>query len=127
MAPHASPFRVALERHLRAIRERNLEALALTLPRDDLLLVMADGKVERRTSAFLAAHRDWFRSTDWTLEVTPIQVWEEGDTGIAVLRLDYRETPSDRPWVKQPSILTLVFQPRQGEWVMVLDQNTPVR
>jgi len=24
-------------------------------------------------------------------------------------------------------MMTLVFQPRGGKWVMVLDQNTPVR
>ena len=39
-----------------------------------------------------------------------------------VLRLDYRE-----PAVRSESYLTLVFERRDGEWLMVQDQNTPVR
>ena len=45
------------------------------------------------------------------------------ETLAPVLRLDYRE----RPDVRSESFLTLVFARRDGEWVMVQDQNTPVR
>jgi hypothetical protein len=33
----------------------------------------------------------------------------------------------DKPQVREESHLTLVFQRRDGKWVMVLDQNTPLR
>jgi hypothetical protein len=43
----------------------------------------------------------------------------------AVLHLDYRETPADRPPLRQQSYLTLIFRRQADRWVMVLDQNTP--
>lgn len=120
-------FRAVLERHLQAIRDKDLAALADTVAADELVLVMADGKVTRRTSDFLAAHRGWFAMDHWSLAAEPIHVHETFDTGVAVLRLDYRESPPGQSTARQESILTLVFQLREGKWLMVLDQNTPVR
>ena len=88
-------FRETLDRHLDAIRRRDLPALADTVSEGDLVLITSDG-------------------------------YEGGALGVAVLHLDYRETPKQRPPVYQESYLTLVFQERQGKWRMVQDQNTPI-
>jgi hypothetical protein len=53
-------FRETLEEHLRAIRGRDLPALVATLPADALVLITADGRLERSVSRFLELHRDWF-------------------------------------------------------------------
>lgn len=47
----------------------------------------------------------------------------ERDLAVAVLRPDYREAPATR----SESYLTLVFERRNGKWLMVQDQNTPIR
>jgi len=47
--------------------------------------------------------------------------------GVAVLRLDYQETRPDRPPLEQASYLTLIFRRQVGRWIMVLDQNMPVK
>lgn len=116
-------FRETLDAHLRAIRARDLQALADTLAERELVLVMADGRLVRRTEEFLQAHRDWFAMGEWTLDAEPVQLFESADLGVAVLRLDYREPPATR----SESYLTLVFERRDGRWRMVLDQNTPIR
>lgn len=116
-------FGEALQRHLRAIQERNLEALADTLAPDELVLIMADGKLVRSTREFLEAHRGWFAMENWTLDVQPVKTFEAADLAVAVLRLEYREPPATR----SESFLTLVFQRRDGKWLMVQDQNTPIR
>lgn len=116
-------FREALARHLRAIRERDLEALADTVSEKDLTLVMADGRLESTTAAFLAAHRGWFAMPGWTLETRQVQAYESPEIGVAVLHLEYRE-PAASP---QESYLTLVFQRRDDKWRMILDQNTPIK
>jgi hypothetical protein len=46
---------------------------------------------------------------------------------VAVLRLDYRDASPDGTPIRQLSFLTLVFQRQGGRWVMVQDQNTPVK
>jgi hypothetical protein len=58
-------FRETLDRHLRAIQERNLSTLIDTLPPDDLILIMADGRLVRGTDEFLNAH-PLFRGGDVT-------------------------------------------------------------
>lgn len=116
-------FSEALERHLRAIRERDLDALADTVAPEELVLIMADGKLARSTREFLETHRGWFAVKNWTLDAEPVKTFESADLAVAVLRLDYREPPATR----SESYLTLVFQRRGGKWLMVQDQNTPIR
>ena len=69
-----------------------------------------NGKLVRSTREFLEAHRGWFAMDNWSL-------------GTAVLRLDYGEPPS----VRSESYLTLVFERRDGQWLRVQDQNTPIQ
>jgi ketosteroid isomerase-like protein len=114
-------FRETLGRHLLAIEERNLEALAATVA-DPLLLIMADGKLKRTKSEFVEAHRGWFAMKNWTLSAKPVEIYENAGLGVAVLHLDYREDGK-----ASESYLTLVFENRGGEWLMVQDQNTPIR
>lgn len=116
-------FRQTLERHLRAIRERDLQGLADTVADKELVLIMSDGRLQRSTEAFLEAHRGWFAMSNWTLDAELVEAFESADLGVATLRLDYREPPSTR----QESYLTLVFQRRGEKWLMILDQNTPIR
>jgi uncharacterized protein (TIGR02246 family) len=120
-------FRDALGRHLLAIHEKNLRALADTVAEDGLVLVMSDGRLVQSTEEFLELHRAWFAMRNWNLDVKPVQVWETADLGVAVLRLDYREIKPDRTGTRQESLLTLTFQRRGGRWLMVHDQNTPIK
>jgi ketosteroid isomerase-like protein len=114
-------FRETLGRHLLAIEERDVDALAATLA-DPLILIMADGKLKRRKSEFVEAHRGWFAMKNWTLSAKPVEIYENAGLGVAVLHLDYREDGK-----RSESYLTLVFEQRGGEWLMVQDQNTPIR
>jgi uncharacterized protein (TIGR02246 family) len=122
-----SGFREALGRHLLAIEEKDIEALAETIAPDGVLLVMSDGRLVRSTEEFLEAHRGWFAMKHWRLEVKPVHLYESGELGVALLHLEYRETPPGKPPVRQESLLTLVFQNRGGRWLMFQDQNTPIK
>jgi uncharacterized protein (TIGR02246 family) len=120
-------FRSALAEHLGAIRDRDLARLAATVAPDGLVLVMSDGRLIREPADFLEAHRGWFAMDNWTLDTESVQTFEGPELGVAVLRLTYHERPAGRPPVTQQSYLTLVFQRRGDRWVMVQDQNTPIK
>jgi uncharacterized protein (TIGR02246 family) len=134
MAPVGSPsprtevsgFRQALGRHLLAIEERDIDALADTVA-DELMLVMSDGKLARTKKEFMEAHRGWFAMKNWRLEVKPVHLFDGPHLGVALLHLDYRESTAGKPPTSQQSLLTLVFENRNGKWLMVLDQNTPIK
>jgi uncharacterized protein (TIGR02246 family) len=120
-------FRETLEEHLRAIRERDLPALVATLPADELVLIMADGRLVRSVPRFIELHRDWFAQSSWSLATELVSLAESHELGVAVVHLDYRDEPPDGAPIHQTSYLTLVFARRDGRWVMVQDQNTPIR
>ncbi len=121
-------FREGLEEHLAAIRRRDLDGLAATLPADgQIVLITSDGRLVRSVREFLEMHRDWFAGKTWSLGTEPVAVFESADLGVAVLKLDYRDVkPSGEP-LREESYLTLVFRREGDKWVMVQDQNTPVR
>jgi ketosteroid isomerase-like protein len=118
----ALSFRETLSRHLQAIQDRDLDALADTVADGALILITAEGKLVRDAREFLEAHRAWFAMDGWQLFVTPVEITEGADLGVAVLHLLYCESE-----VRQQSHLTLVFARRDGKWRMVLDQNTPLK
>jgi ketosteroid isomerase-like protein len=122
-------FRETLEKHLDAIQSRDLAALIDTLPAPDerIVLITAEGRLVRSVDEFVAMHRDWFASTTWTLGTEVVRTFESDELGVAVLRLDYRDASPDGTPIRQLSFLTLVFQRQGGRWVMVQDQNTPVK
>ncbi|HEX4928403.1 MAG TPA: nuclear transport factor 2 family protein [Burkholderiales bacterium] len=114
-------FRETVGRHLLAIEKRDLDTLAVTLA-DPLILIMADGQLKRSKAEFVEAHRGWFAVKNWTLTAKPVEIYEGPSLGVAVLHLDYREDGK-----QSLSYLTLVFENRNGEWLMVQDQNTPIK
>ena len=116
-------FADALERHLRAVRERDETALIETIDDDEIVLVTADGEVWFDPDIFLKRHRDWFADDGWRLQTEVLHTHEGSDLATALIRLDYHDVDG----TTHPSILHLVFR-RDGErWLMVQDQNTPVR
>jgi hypothetical protein len=120
-------FRETLDFHLDAIRGRDLTKLIETLPREELSLITSDGRLVRTTSEFIEMHRGWFDETTWALDAEVVSLEQSPDLGVAVLRLDYRDEPPGRPPVREASYLCLVFARREGRWVMIHDQNTPIR
>lgn len=120
-------FRDTLDRHLRAIRERDLTEFIATLPADEVTLITSDGRLVRNVAEMVDMHRGWFEQTTWTLDAEVVSLVESPELGVVVLRLDYRDEPPGRPPIREASYLTLVFALRDGRWVMVHDQNTPIK
>jgi ketosteroid isomerase-like protein len=114
---HFANFRETLGRHLLAMETKDLETLAATLA-DKVVLITADGTLKRSKPEFVEAHRGWFGLQGWTLKAKAVEIYESASLGVAVLHVEYREGEG---W------LTLVFERRGNEWLVVQHQNTPVR
>jgi hypothetical protein len=61
------------------------------------------------------------------LFATPLEIHETSDAGVAVLHLLYCEDTPGKPALRQQSHLTLVFEKREGTWVRIQDQQSPIR
>lgn len=120
-------FLETLNRHLRAFRERDLAGFIDTLPADELTLITSDGRLVRTTAEVVEMHRGWFAQTTWSLDAAIVSLIEGPDFGIAVLCLDYLDDRPGHPPLREQSYLSLVFALREGRWVMVHDQSTPIK
>ncbi|QDV35021.1 YybH family protein [Tautonia plasticadhaerens] len=120
-------FRETLEQHLRALKERDLDALIATLPDDELTQISADGRLVRSVDEFVRRHRDWFSSPSWTLETRLEELTEADALGLAVVHLTCRDEPPDGDRVVTQGFLTLAFARQDDRWVMFHDQTTPTR
>jgi ketosteroid isomerase-like protein len=114
-------FRETLGRFLLAMEKRDLDALAATLA-DTPILISPEGDLHRTKGAFVEAYRGWFATKNWTLHAKPVEIYEGGSLGIAVLRVDYSEGGKSTR-----SYLTLVFERAGEEWLMAQSQSTPTR
>jgi len=123
----SSEFRLALGKHLLAIDERDLGVLAATVAPDNVLLVASDGRLTRTTKEFIEGYRAWFAMKHWRVDVKPIQIWEGAELGVALLNYAYREMPPGQAPTLQLSVVSLVFQNRNGKWLMIQNQNTPLQ
>jgi uncharacterized protein (TIGR02246 family) len=120
------PFQDDLLRHLAAITARDLDALAATIDPDDVVLVAADGAVAYGRDEFLKRHGAWFAMPTWTLDVERLHERETAELATALLRLRYRDAGASPP-VDEDSVLALIFRRRGDRWLLVQDQNTPIR
>jgi ketosteroid isomerase-like protein len=127
--PRSGPmtFTETLHKHLEAIKARDLDALRETLPVDQLTLIMADGRLVTSVNEFLDLHASWFQHSTWSLATELVHQRETPDLGVAVIRLEYRDHPRDQSPIHEYSYLTLLFARQEGRWVMVHDQNTPIK
>src|SRR5262249_32514387 len=114
-------FRETLDKHMRAIRERDLDALAETLPADQLVLITSDGRLVTAVAEFLAMHRGWFAQPTWSLGTELVSLRQPP------ARLHSGAAPPGRRGGRGAGCRTGVSAGQGDGRVMVQDQNTPVR
>jgi ketosteroid isomerase-like protein len=113
-------FGQALDDHLRAIRERDLDAFAATLSSSgDLRLVGCDGTMVEGREAAIEAHRGWFASADWQFSAQTLWQYERGDTAAALVDVRYEERGKNAGF-----LLFLLFAGDGDGWKLVYDQGT---
>ncbi len=111
----------ALEEHLDAISERDIDRFSETLARDETRFVGGDGRIIEGKENIVAAHRSWFMADGWTFAPEIVWVREESGAGWALTHVQYTENGSPRAFN-----LLLLFVQEDGAWKLVYDQNTPI-
>lgn len=114
-------FLEALEEHLEAISERDIDRFAATLAGDDVRFVGGDGRIIEGRENVIAAHRDWFMNDGWRFDPEILWTREERDAAWALTRVRYSENGNARMF-----LLLFLFVDEDGNWRVVYDQNTPI-
>jgi ketosteroid isomerase-like protein len=113
----------AVDAHLDAIARRDLDAYLATV-HADVTMIMPNGALLTGRDAAAEVQREWFGDPDWSWDVEVLHSTSAGDTGVALLAVDYRDVDAGgRPYA-MAYLLGLVFVRVGAGWLLLHDQNT---
>jgi hypothetical protein len=122
--PAQPDFDEALNRHMVAIQDRDLETFASTVTSGDTLYtIFPDGTALVTPEEAIDQHRTWFADPDWVWRGTVVRTIVGVDMATALIEYDYRDSPDSTP---RSSWLILLFALEDREWRLVHDQNTSI-
>ena len=117
-------FDKALQEHLDAIANRDIEAFKSHLTHGDkLYTIVQNGHAFTTPSELIAIHEQWFSDLNWIWEGSVVHKVVGQDMAMALVKYQYRSKAEDEPF---STWLIDIFQLQGGQWRIVHDQNTAV-
>lgn len=116
-----------MQKHLKAVSNRDIEKLASTLsPDGDMLLILPGTEIIEKASGFIENQSEWFETTNWTFE-TKILHSEVGETVASmVVEAIYKEPERDgKPYFNRMHI-SYVLKKVKGDWFVIRDHMVTV-
>jgi uncharacterized protein (TIGR02246 family) len=116
-------FTEAVERHLAAVGQRDLDGFLATV-HDDVSVVLANGRLVEGRTAVAEFHREWFADPDWSWQLSPVRRSTAGDTAVALYQVAYHDLDQHGQPYELHYLLSLAFTRQAGTWLLLHDQNT---
>jgi len=117
-------FKATLKDHLDAIQMKDLKRFTETVSKEDITLIMPNGKLITDYDAFYNLHQGWFSDEDWSLKYSVVKVIETTEICSALLSIEYSDCDEEGNPVFMTYYLNLVFRYVASKWLLVYDQNT---
>lgn len=118
-------FEETLEKHLTAVRTRDLESFLETVAKDGTLtVILPNGRLLTDFSEIEELHHDWFGDGDWRMHYEVVSTHEAEGFGTALLKVRYLDVDAHGDPYEMHYFLFLVFEHRGSEWLLIHDQNT---
>lgn len=115
-------FSAAVQAHLDAITNRDIEAFKRHMTRDETMYtIVQNGHAFKTPAEIVAIHEGWFQDPDWIWEGSLVHQVVGEDMAMSLIRYEYRAKSEDAP---VSTWLLYVWRIEEGEWRIVHDQNT---
>ena len=120
---HTKPdFERAVQDHIDAIRNRDIEAFKAHMTKDPTMYtIVQNGHAFTTPAEIIAVHEEWFKDPNWIWEGKLVHTVVGEDVAMALITYDYRPKPDDQP---VSTWLVYVFKLEDGAWRIAHDQNT---
>lgn len=118
-------FQQALERHLLAVKEHNIDAFCDTIATDgSLTMILPNGNLLDSYEEIMDLHREWFADQEWEMTTELVNTTETSEMATALLLVNYADVDEEGYPVQFQYFLNLIFANRNGKWLLIHDQNT---
>lgn len=122
------PFLTTLQKHLRAIEQRDFTAYRETIAKDDNIhLILPHGEHITGREPYLNVIREWFAEKDWTFAHSLQTINETQFLSSALLKVHYSDKKTDGQPVIMDYLLLLIFRKTKSGWKLIHDQNTLIQ
>lgn len=123
-ASHTS-FLTTLQKHLRAIEQRDFRAYSETIAKDDNIhLILPRGEHIEGREQYLKVIREWFSEQDWKFVYSLQAINETRFLSSVLLKVHYTDKKADGQPLVMDYYLLLIFKKNKIGWRLVHDQNT---
>lgn len=122
-----SSFSSALNAHLEAIAQRDIENFEPTVA-EDVSTIDPYGHKTDGKKAFLDFHKVWFAQSNWERKDSILTTSATDSTGHALIRYHYvQRDKSGNIELQIHAYQVLIFEKSDTGWQLVYDQNTEIR
>lgn len=121
----STTFQQALQRHLTAVQERDLDTFRDTIASDgSLALILPNGTYLDEYQEIVEMHQEWFADPEWRMSVELVNQRETPMMASALCLVTYEDVDEAGEPVQFQYFLNLIFAKQGNRWLLVHDQNT---
>lgn len=118
-------FQQALERHLQAVKEHDIDAFLDTIATDgSLTMILPNGNLLDSYDEIVELHQEWFADPEWQMTTELVNTHVSSEMASALLLVNYSDVDEDGHPVQFQYFLNLLFVSRNDKWLLIHDQNT---
>ena len=118
-------FQKALERHLQAIQEHDVETFLETVAQDgSLTVILPNGNLLDNYDEIAELHQEWFADPEWQMTTELVNMRESKEMATALLLVTYEDVDEEGEPIQFQYFLNLIFAKQGEEWLVIHDQNT---
>lgn len=114
--------KAAMEKHLTAVKNKDLIALKSTMsPDGEMELIQPGLEIIYTVDSFMRFHEEWFEIPDWTVNTEILSMHVGNRIGVATTEFLYKEPERNgKPYFNRLSV-TYTLEKKNGEWVVIKD------
>lgn len=120
-------FKKLLDKHLNAMIKKDLSTFLETVSKENIILIMPNGKLISDYQGFRDLHSAWFADDDWSMDYKTIKIDGKDFISSVLLEINYHDVDDNNEPTHLNYFLYLVFEKIGENWYLIHDQNTIIK
>ena len=120
-------FKSVLIKHLKAVRNKDLVSLKATMsPKGNMELILPSSETLYSVDKFMAFHKEWFSSPNWTFEAKILSTNSGKNIAVATTEVMYKEPNRNGKAYFNRMIVSYTLEKIDGKWYIIKDHASSI-